>query len=234
MFQKREGIDPGQMLRNVKLEEISDGKLYGANELVKADCHDCVGCCDCCCGMGESILLDPSDVYRLSAGVGLSFEQLLETHLELHVVDGVILPNLKMEGKRDCCTFLNEKGRCSVHPYRPGICRLFPLGRFYEDGSFRYFLQTQECRKEGRSKIKVKKWVDLPEFGRYEHFIQEWHDFVRSLQDQLMAKPDMERAKQVNLYVLNVFFYRPWERERDFYEQFEDRLTAAEEALCGE
>ena len=48
------------MLRDVKLEEISDGKLYGANDLVKADCHDCAGCCDCCCGMGESILLDPS------------------------------------------------------------------------------------------------------------------------------------------------------------------------------
>ena len=221
------------MLRNVTLEEISDGKLYGADDLAKADCHDCAGCWDCCCGMGESILLDPSDVYRLSAGLGLSFEQLLETHLELHVVDGVILPNLKMSGARDCCAFLDEKGRCSVHPYRPGICRLFPLGRFYENGSFRYFLQTKECRKADRSKVRVKKWIGLPEFGRYERFIQEWHDFVRGLQDGLTAEPDMERAKKVNLCVLNLFFYRPWETEEDFYAQFEDRLAAAEEALRG-
>lgn len=221
------------MFRDVKLEEISDGKLYGANDLVKADCHDCAGCCDCCCGMGESILLDPSDVYRLSEGLGLSFEQLLEAHLELHVADGVILPNLKMAGERDCCTFLDGNGRCGIHPYRPGICRLFPLGRFYENGSFRYFLQTKECRKEDRSKIKVKKWIGLPEFGRYERFVQEWHDFVRALQDELMGEPDMERAKRVNLYVLNAFFYQPWEKESDFYGQFAERLTAAKEALRG-
>lgn len=219
------------MLRNVTLEEISDGKLYGANDLVKADCQDCIGCCDCCRGMGESILLDPSDVCRLSAGLGRSFEQLLERHLELHVVDGVILPNLKMAGERDCCMFLDAKGRCSVHPYRPGICRLFPLGRFYENGTYRYFLQTGECRKESRSKIRVKKWIGLPEFGRYERFIQQWHDFVRALQDLLTADRDMERAKRVNLYVLNVFFYQAWDADGDFYAQFETRLTAAKAAL---
>ena len=33
--------------------------------------------------------------------------------------------------------FLNEQGRCSIHDSRPGFCRLFPLGRFYENGGFR-------------------------------------------------------------------------------------------------
>ena len=50
------------MNRNVSLEEISDGKLYGINDLVKADCHDSEGCFDCCCGVGESIVLVPFDV----------------------------------------------------------------------------------------------------------------------------------------------------------------------------
>ena len=27
----------------------------------------------------------------------------------------------------ESCTFLDENGRCSIHPFRPGICRLFPL-----------------------------------------------------------------------------------------------------------
>ena len=31
------------MLRDVTMEEISDGKLYRADDLVKADCHDCKG-----------------------------------------------------------------------------------------------------------------------------------------------------------------------------------------------
>ena len=71
------------MRREQTLEEISDGKLYDSNDMVKADCHDCEGCCDCCQGMGDSVLLDPYDVYRLSAGLQKSAEQLLQEYLEL-------------------------------------------------------------------------------------------------------------------------------------------------------
>ena len=92
------------------------------------------GCCDCCCQMGDTIILDPLDVWQLVQGRGKSFEQLLDESLDLHVQDGVILPNLKMAGEKEQCVYLNEKGRCSIHPFRPGICRLFPLGRFYENG----------------------------------------------------------------------------------------------------
>ena len=51
------------MRRQVSIEEISDGKLYSANDMVKADCQDCKGCSACCHGMGESIMLDPLDIY---------------------------------------------------------------------------------------------------------------------------------------------------------------------------
>ena len=83
------------MKRNVSLEEISDGKLYTANDMVKADCGDCKGCSSCCHGMGESIVLDPLDIYRLTTNLEMSFEALLSRYIELNVVDGVILPNLK-------------------------------------------------------------------------------------------------------------------------------------------
>lgn len=219
------------MKREVSLEEISDGKLYDLNDLVKADCHDCEGCFECCCGMGESIILDPFDIYRLTGALGKSFEQLLNAHLELHVVDGVILPNLRMAGERDCCTFLNEEGRCSIHPHRPGICRLFPLGRVYENGSFRYFLQTGECQKKNRSKIRVKKWIDTPDAGRNAQFILAWHDFVLDLQELLTKQPDMEAAKKINLYVLETFFFQSWDQNEDFYRQFEERLAEAKRAL---
>ena len=50
------------MKRQVTMEEISDGKLYTSNDLVKADCGDCEGCHACCTGMGSSIVLDPLDI----------------------------------------------------------------------------------------------------------------------------------------------------------------------------
>lgn len=219
------------MRREVDLQEISDGKLYDANDLVKADCNDCDGCFECCTGMGESIILDPLDVFRLTAELGKSFEQLLADCVELHVKDGMILPNLKMTGGRDCCAFLGAEGRCSIHPFRPGICRLFPLGRIYENDSFRYFLQTGECRKENRSKVKVKKWIDMPDFKRYEHFISEWHFFIKELQERLMQQPDMEAAKRINLCVLELFSFKAWEQDGDFYAQFADRLQEAQKFM---
>ena len=65
------------MKRYVDMKEISDGRFYGLNDMVKADCRDCAGCSACCHGMGSSIVLDPYDIYRLSGGLGVSMEALL-------------------------------------------------------------------------------------------------------------------------------------------------------------
>ena len=53
------------MERNIDLNEISDGRFYTANDMVRADCQGCEGCSVCCHGMGKSILLDPLDVHRI-------------------------------------------------------------------------------------------------------------------------------------------------------------------------
>lgn len=219
------------MIREVGLEEISDGKLYGLNDMVRADCNDCRGCSSCCKGMGSSIVLDPLDVNRLVGHLGVRFEALLADRLELNVVDGIILPNLKMAGEQEACAFLDGDGRCGIHPFRPGICRLFPLGRFYEERSFRYFLQVHECRKENRTKVKVKKWIDTPDLGRYEQFVADWHYFLKDLQERLLQESDEGLAKQVNLYIVNTFYMTPFDPGRDFYEQFYARLGAAKALL---
>ena len=208
------------MKRNIDLKEISDGRLYGSNDLVKADCGDCRGCFACCCGMGNSIILDPLDVHRLTTGLNQSFEALLASYLELNVVDGIILPNLKMQGSRECCAFLNEAGRCTIHAIRPGICRLFPLGRYYENGSFRYFLQTHECKKANRTKVKVKKWIDTPELSKYETFVNRWHYYLKDMGTLIEKQP--EKAKEIDLQILQRFYLTPY--GDDFYTEFEQRM----------
>lgn len=215
------------MKRNVSLSEISDGRLYGENDMVKADCHGCEGCFQCCVGMGSSVILDPYDVYRLQSGTGKPLAELLsEEKVELNVVDGVILPNLRMAGKEERCGFLNAEGRCGIHGSRPGICRLFPLGRYYENGDFRYFLQTGECRENSRSKVKVGKWIDTPDQGRYHDFVRRWHYYLSDLEKEVTGREDSEAAKQLNLFLLKFFYLTPYDTEQDFYEQFERRFSA--------
>ena len=141
--------------------------------------NGCAGCSACCQGMGDSVKLDPLDIYRLCKHLNCSFEELMQDRIELNVVDGVILPNLKMAEPGEKCTFLNEEGRCRIHSARPGICRLFPLGRFYEEGGFRYFLQIHECPKENKTKVKVKHWIDTPDIKENEKYILAWHNFLK-------------------------------------------------------
>lgn len=219
------------MRREVSLEEISDGKLYGLNDMVKADCHDCKGCCDCCQGMGDTVILDPLDVHRLSVNLNQTPEKLMEESLELDVVDGNILPHLRMKGAEERCVFLNQENRCSIHAFRPGVCRLFPLGRYYENHSFQYFLQVHECKKSNRSKIKVRKWIDTPDVKRYEQYIIDWHYFLKDVQEVLYGTEDMQLIKNLNLYVVNQFYIKPYDSEKDFYEQFYERLQKSIELL---
>lgn len=217
------------MLRNVSLEEISDGRLYGLNDMAKLGCNECAGCSSCCRGMGNTIVLDPYDVWRLTGGLGVSLQQLLAEHLELNVVDGIILPNLKLAGDSEQCTFLNDAGRCSIHPYRPGICRLFPLGRYYEEeDGFRYILQIHECEKTNRSKVKIRKWMDTPDMEQYDAYIADWHAFLSKLRTKLEdASSDL--AKSVSMYILQQFYLLPYDSSRDFYSQYEARMAAAKE-----
>ena len=41
------------MERHVSMEEISDGKLYGPGDMVRADCGGCEGCSACCKAWGR-------------------------------------------------------------------------------------------------------------------------------------------------------------------------------------
>lgn len=219
------------MERNINLNEITDGKRYGLNDLVKVGCNDCKDCSACCQGMGSSIILDPLDIYRLTINLQVSFQELLADKIELNIVDGLILPNLKMAGEKEQCAFLNTEGRCSIHSFRPGICRIFPLGRIYENGGFEYILQVNECKKENKTKVKLQKWIDTPNVKENETYIIAWHYFVKDTQQFIMASQNEELVKKVNLFVLNLFYTKPYDRERSFYDQFEERLANAKEVI---
>ena len=230
----------------MRKEKKNETKRKPGGDFRWAGCGDCKGCSACCHGMGESIILDPYDLWRLTTNLKVTAGELLQEKLELHVVDGMILPNLRMNPVTSACGFLNAEGRCSIHEYRPGICRLFPLGRYYEDpaegegtvknvsaareeGHFRYFLQIHECPMPSKTKVKVGKWVDTPQLDQYEGYIRTWHTFLETVETQLPQMKE-EQVKNVNLFVLKLFFLKPYE-DGDFYPQFAARMAMARDVL---
>ena len=134
------------MERNVTMAEILDGAFVQPGRAVKAG-DDCRGCSACCHGMGNSIVLDPYDVYRLTTLRGDTLEHLLEEKkVEWNVVDGQILPNLALRsGADEACGFLDEAGRCRIHAYYWHSPPTSSKAR--RNGSFQYFLQIHESKR---------------------------------------------------------------------------------------
>lgn len=231
------------MKRELDLNAYTDGKLYTQSDLVKLGCDGCKGRESCCMIMEDTILLDPKDIYDLTGNLNLSFEDLMKEKIELHVVDGVILPNLRMVPYKSvtACGFLSEEGRCSIHDFRPGFCRMFPLGRIYdEDGSFHYFHQIHECPCQNTSKVKIKNWLQIEGLSKYEAYIKSWHDFLMNVEKIVEREMSSNESKEtpisqkLNLLLLNTFFVTPYgfgENTPDFYSQFEERLKKLEEII---
>lgn len=211
---------------NENILEISDGKLYSNNDMAKVSCHDCAGCSSCCRDMGESIWLDPYDVFQLTKHLGKSMEELLAKEVEFHVEEGLILPNIKMIGEGEpVCGFLNEEGRCSIHAFRPGFCRLFPLGRNYEGNKLTYFVLKDACPAPNKSKVKINKWLNVPNLKSYEKFLVEWHGLTKMLRGYYAEHMEDEAIiKAINMKFLQIFYLTPYS-EDDFYLEFETRMT---------
>lgn len=212
------------------LRQISDGHLYNSRDLVKVGCHDCEGCSICCQGMGNSILLDPYDICRLSEGLHKSFNELLENEVELHVEKGLILPNLKMKGMNglEQCSFLNTAGRCQIHSIRPGICRLFPLGRNYDGDTLNYFLLLNECPATNKTKIRVSKWLEQDNLKTYERYLVDWHNLTKRFRNELSEMDDEEQIKSLSMIFLQLFYINPYSSLDNFYTEFYERVKKLE------
>ena len=102
----------------------------------------------------------------------------------------------------------------------------------YEDGGFKYILQVHECPKTNRSKIKVKKWIDTPDLKNYERFINDWHYFLLDVQEVLYNSQDSDLIRNLNLFVVNRFYFKPYDQDQDFYPQFYARLKEGKELLA--
>ena len=165
------------MLRYENIEDISDGKLYSETDEVCIGTNGCEGCSYCCkSDMGKSIVLTPYDMYELTAATGKSFDELLvEFVIELSMIDGIVRPHLKMDKG---CAFLKDD-RCSIHKNRPGICRLFPLGRLYKDQGFDYIVQTGQCPKEDMTPVVIGEWLGIDNLEKNTEFINKWHRFIK-------------------------------------------------------
>ena len=189
------------------LDEISDGKLYDIEDMVKADTCGCNGCSDCCKDVGDLVVLTPFDIYEMTTYLNTDFDKLLGDKILLRENNKITLPYLKMQDENKNCSFLDKNGRCTIHSKRPNICRLFPLGRAYQDNDFKYFLQVDNCPKDELKDVKVSQWINIENYNENKKFILEWYKFIKALTFRLKFVRDEKEIAHINEFLLDKNFY---------------------------
>lgn len=103
--------------------------------------YACSVCGKCCRAM--RIVLNPYELKRLARHLGKSTRQVIDEHTD----EGGTVLRFRDDGR---CGFL-DGNRCSVHPDRPLVCRLYPLGRLTTAAGGEWFVHIQrlpECAGE--------------------------------------------------------------------------------------
>ncbi len=218
------------MRKQASLENISDGKLYDINSMVKADARGCHACSACCHDVGDLVELSPMDVDRLMKAKQFSFDQLIGSYISLGKVGKLQIPFLKMTGPEKACSFL-DGGFCQVHDMRPDICRLFPLGRVYHNEDYKYFLQVDACVKSKLGKIKVKRWLGYDRYLDHKAFILSWHQVMKAMEFRLKFIYDEKQLNEIDKIFLDGFYRRDHRYSDDFYEDYNIRIGIVKEEL---
>ena len=86
--------------------------------------------------------------------------------------------------------------------------------------------------KKNRTKVKVEKWVDVPDYEKNKEFLITWHYFLNDVEAMIKNLNDDNFTKQCCLLILRLFYMNPYDKDRAFYEQFEERLTKMKRAVA--
>lgn len=84
---------------------------------------------------------------------------------------------------------------------------------------------------EPKTKVRVSKWIDTPDVKAYEAFVLTWHNFLEQVQMLLDEQQDEQLSRDLNVHLLNTFYATPYERQADFYSQFETRMAQMQKLL---
>lgn len=219
---------------------------YDFSKKVKIGCNDCNSCSKCCENMGDSIILDPYDMWlltsnlKLADGSSTTYDILVSEDgpLELNNHNGLILPNIKMvlderpghtASANGVCPFLNSKGRCSIHKIRTGLCRLYPLGRNLYENKITYFILDESlgCPAKNKSYVSIEDWLGIPEPAKYESFLVNWHTLKKKVQNQVTCG-NLDDTGISNLLIQFIITFYKTPYQNDFYEEFEKRVKEFE------
>ena len=186
------------------------------------------GCASNCCKNGPHIILNPYEISMICKVGGLSYEDLLDI-VETDRVNGFPLVMLPRD---PVCHFWAEAG-CRIYGARPLACRLFPLGRVFDNGESYIVLPERNICAGLAPARTLGEYLQEQDTRTFINMSDRWIEFVT----------DVERGPLPDKPVTSVAFHMlvyspdtpqaagPVQPGLSFEERFSLRLATAREQL---
>ena len=124
---------------------------------------NCSKCGDCCRNVGNSIMAESLDLYRLAHFFKMEMSEVITQYTDV----AFLAPQfpvfmLKTTPPGDACVFLKES-RCSVQDAKPRACRLYPLGVGSDEdnsGEWIHFIVSKKQHHFTGQQRLAGKWVN--------------------------------------------------------------------------
>jgi len=176
-------------------------------------CHAGLPCFNQCCRT-PTVILSPYDLLRLKQGLGITSGQLLERYTRQEIEPNANLPLVFIDAYRSSeggCPFLGAHG-CTVYPYRPAACRLFPLtmgSRLTKDGvEDHYFCRRLDYCRGFATGVEwtVADWLANQGFTEYDQGRREWLE--------ILLKAGLEESPEVDALTQDLFATLAYDLDR--------------------
>jgi Fe-S-cluster containining protein len=193
-----EDMKKQSMKRTIRIAG-SDAVALEPSDLIQLACGT-AGCSSNCCTNGPHIILNPYEIALICGAARISYEDLLDI-VETDRVNGFPLVMLPRD---PACHFWTEKG-CRIYEARPLACRLFPLGRVFENGhSFIVLPDRNRCT--GLVPTPARRLIDYLREQNTEtqvNMADAWISFVTDI--ECLHLPD----KPVTSVAFHMLVYSP-------------------------
>ena len=181
---------------------------------LKFKCKQCGYCCD-----HTIIQLYPFDIKNICDQLNLTTKQFHQQH-SLFKLDQDKIPRCILKNRPKCP--FKEKG-CSIYSSRPVRCRLYPLGRVFQDEII-YVLPEERCLGfESGRKQTIAEWLVQQNVTEFDSLTKKWNDFLISLKDK-------EKSEFFPVIFRKVFYdfddplIKEYRKEENNLEQFMENL----------
>ena len=164
------------------------------------------------CCFGKQVYINPWELACLARAKELTPREFRDRYCEFGGIRLHFNGSSSFKGMSACSQYIPGSG-CSVHPGRPLVCRLYPLGRQKQNGKQHYIFQGREfpCLKDcpevlDLPRMNVTDYITGQAAGNFEQVQDEYLEIMQNLADAAFVLllesglPESGDRKTLNLW----------------------------------